>query len=94
MTQATTPLAASIAGDLIVYLVCPLLVLAIAGVVAWSIRINRRLNTQDSALALIVAQVLPQGQPSLRDIVNTHAVDLARIQGQLTPPTLRPRSTP
>lgn len=83
MRYAGPQLAATIAGDLIVYVICPLLVLGILGFVGWSIRVNRRLNTQDAALGLIVQQVLPEGQPSLRDIVNHHAVELARVQGQL-----------
>lgn len=70
-TAESTPLYKTIAGGLLVYIICPLLVIGAVGIVTWAIKVNRRLTTQDQALALIISQVSPPGQPTLRDMVIT-----------------------
>jgi hypothetical protein len=72
-----TRLATTISGDLVVFVVCPLLVLFIAGCCTYVVKMSARLTTQDRALAVILQQVTPEGQPTLRDLVNQHTVQLA-----------------
>jgi len=81
---ADQQLPATLAGDLIVYVIFPLIVIAIVGAISWARGLNRRLNTQDKALALLVQQVMPEGQPSLRDVVTQHSSELAFIKGSMT----------
>lgn len=71
MISAASPVAASIAGDLIVYFVCPLLVavtLIAGGQVA---KLSRRLTAFEQGLALVLREIMPPGErPSLRELID------------------------
>lgn len=67
--SGTQPAAAVAVGNVLLFVVCPLIVIAVAGMVGWAIMVNKRLSTQDTALALIIQQVSPPGQMTLRDMV-------------------------
>jgi hypothetical protein len=83
MIEAGTRLAASVAGDVLIYVIAPLIVVSIIGMVAWARSIGKTLATQDRALALLVQETLPDGQPSLRSVVNSVSERLARVEGEL-----------
>jgi hypothetical protein len=85
MTHAASQLPATLAGDLIVYFICPLLVVAVAGFISAARAMSRRLVLVEQGLAILIQEVMPPGQASLRSIVNAHVTELARIQGQLSP---------
>lgn len=85
MMFAASQLPATLAGDLIVYFICPLLVISVVGFISAARGLARRMVLVEQGLAILIQEVMPPGQPSLRAIVNTHASELARVQGQLTP---------
>lgn len=85
MNTGASRVAQTVAGDVIVYVVCPLLVALAIGAVALMFALNRRLNTQDRALAILVHEVSPEGQPSLKTIVQAIDSRVARIEGANPP---------
>lgn len=72
----------SVASGLI-YVITALLIALITGVVRWKINIEKRLETQDRALALIVQEVSPPNGIPLRELVNVQAREIATLQGAL-----------
>lgn len=71
----------NLAGQIIVYVLFPLIVLGIAGGVGWLVTISRRLTTQDKALALLMSEVSPQGSPGLRELVTSARLEVATLKG-------------
>jgi hypothetical protein len=78
MTTATLP------GELVAYVFCPLLVAAIIGAFVWATKIHNRLNEHGQALALMLHDFNPPGASSLRELVQAHSVQLATIETQLS----------
>lgn len=70
MIDAARPVANTLAGDLIVYVIFPLVVVFIIGAISWVRMVTKRLTIQDQSLAMLIAQVMPPNQPSLKDLVN------------------------
>jgi hypothetical protein len=80
MIASIAPVSSTIAGTLIVYVMCPLMVIFIVAAVTAYVRwvrgvnarfgdVNERMATQDDALATLVNEVRPPGQPSLKDLM-------------------------
>lgn len=74
-------------GEVLTYVIAPLLVAILAalifGIFRWARHVEKRLNLQDKALAVLVQQVAPPGQPSLADLLSTTRIQVATLQGQL-----------
>lgn len=82
-----SPLAAgptSLTGDFVVYVLCPLIVIAIASAAVWATKIHNRINEHGQALALMLQDVAPTNAPSLRELVQKHSERLVRIETQLS----------
>lgn len=77
------PVSNTIAGDLTVYVMCPLLVIAILGIGRWLISINAKIAVQDKALAMLVRDAMPEGRPTLREVVGDIAGDVKETKGRL-----------
>lgn len=60
----------SLAGDIVVYGVFPLLVAAVIAIGTLLMSISRRLSTHDTALALLVSEVTPPNKPNLRELIS------------------------
>lgn len=73
----------TIAGYVVVYVLPSLIVAAVLGFAAFLGRIGRRLDDQDKALAVLLHEVTPQGQPSLRELLNHNRVEVGELRGQL-----------
>jgi len=80
--QAAVNWGSSVASGLI-YVITALMVTAIGAAVRWTVKVERRLTTQDKALALLVAEVSPLNGTPLRELVNLQAREIASLQGAL-----------
>ena len=63
------PIAESLAGYLIVYVIFPVTVLGVITVCTALFVFNRRLNAQDKALAVLLRDVTPPDDLSLRQLI-------------------------
>lgn len=82
MSWAETHLATTLAGDAVVFVICPLLVILIVGLVRWGGKISNTLETQDRALAGLLQDVRPAGEPTLRSLVQGLAIDVAVVKAK------------
>ena len=79
-----SPTATTLAGQLIVYVVCPLLVALVIGLVTYLLKMSTKLNDHGTALALILSQVNPPNAPTLRDAVEKVRLDVAVLATSVT----------
>lgn len=77
---AATPVATSIAGEAILYVVCPLLVAGIIGIVTFMSRLAHRVTDVEADQRAVMAELNPDGKPSMRDMLG----DVRAKQGDLT----------
>jgi hypothetical protein len=88
VTAADAPVASSLSGYVVIYVILPLVVAAITGVWAghrkWARIVNDRLNTQDTALAVMVQEIRPKGEKSLRELVTDNLTQSAVTAQRLT----------
>lgn len=82
MILADQPVHTTVAGELIVFVLFPLLVLAIAGMGAFCIWVVKQITLHSGGLALLVQDVRPVEGPSLRTLVEGLTVDVAVIKAQ------------
>lgn len=73
-----------LAGQLLVYVIFPLIVATVLGIVALAISVARRLGMQDKALAILMQEVSPTGSPSLRDLLTSTRLEVATLKGALS----------
>lgn len=82
----------SLAGQFIDYVIFPLIVIGFLGFVAWARTMNRRQNTTDTALAVVLKEVDGgEGTPSLRELVTQTRIDQAEVRATLRAALDRPR---
>jgi hypothetical protein len=75
---STTPSAqANVVFD---YVLGAVLVSGLLGGVGWVRKVNKVLDTQDKALAIMVDAVQPLGQKSLKDVVAEHETRLSVLE--------------
>lgn len=73
----------TLSSEILVYILFPLIVIAVASAVAWAHKIKEKQNEHGQALALILNDVAPAHGPSLRELVQAHAERLIKIETQL-----------
>lgn len=87
LAASAPPVAESLAGYVILYFMAPLSVIMAGAGLGTVAKIMRRLNLQDQALALLVAEVQPKNAPSLREVVTgldrRQAEDHERLNGHV-----------
>lgn len=72
-----------LADIVVIYVLCPLIVLLISAVVAWTAHLSARLSRLDRQQGVIMAQVNPPGEPSLRALIADTREDIATIRAGL-----------
>lgn len=78
--SAAPPVATSLAGEAILYVVCPLLVAGIIGIVTFMNRLAHRVSQVEDDQRAVMRELNPDGKPSMRDMLG----DVRAKQGELT----------
>lgn len=79
---ASAPVSTSLAGDVVLSVVAPLMVATIIGSVTWARAHGRRVNDLSQAMALVLNELSPVDRPSLRDLLGKNADKLAQLATQ------------
>ena len=73
----------------VAYVLCPLFLAGAIGTQRWAVGLGKRLDTQDKALGILVREVIPEGQPTLKDIVQGVSERVAHVEGIVDPNPFR-----
>lgn len=79
MPVSDPPVATSLAGILVIYVLCPLVVAAIIGGIAAVTALRSRVSLHGAALAELLKEVNPPTKPSLRELLG----DIRAKQGDM-----------
>lgn len=67
----------------VIYVLCPLLVALIIATVTWLVHLSKRLSRAETGLALLIREVTPPGEPSLRSMVADARQDVAVVRARV-----------
>jgi hypothetical protein len=77
---AATDQVSTVADAAILGVLCPLTVTLCVGIVTWIVRLSGRLSRAETALALLIREVTPSGEPSLRSLLAATREDVAAMR--------------
>ncbi len=72
--------------DFLDFVIFPILVLTYGSVLTFFARVNRKLNDHETALAILIQQVNPPGDKSLRSLIQEIQLEQARHSVPIIPP--------